>query len=81
MDVRSIIDEHVRGKLEDSFGKAVAMMIFASATTSAGVPIIEPGREDYMRLVEAICADPRVVDMWGRTGAQDTARSWRSLAG
>ena len=80
MEIKSLIDEHVRPKLEDSFGKALAMMIFASATNTARVPIIDPDREDFMRLVDAVCADQRVVDMWGKAGAQDAARSWRALA-
>lgn len=81
MEVKAIIDAHVRAKLEDSFGKAMATFIMASATNAANVPIVEPGREDFLRLVDAVCGDQRVVDMWGRAGAQDAARTWRALLG
>lgn len=79
MEIKALIDAHVKRKLEDSFGKALAMMIVATATNEARVPIIDPTREDFLRLVDAVCCDQRVLDMWGRVAAEDTARAWRAL--
>ncbi|HEX9093574.1 MAG TPA: hypothetical protein VF902_06275 [Coriobacteriia bacterium] len=80
MDAKGLIDGHVRTKLEDTFGKAVAMMIMATATTAARVPLMEPSLDEYLRLVDCVCDDPRVQDMWGKAGSQAAREQWRSLA-
>lgn len=76
---KELVDRHVRRRLEESFGKAMAMMIMASATTAAHTPVMGFAREDYKRLVEAVCCDQRVVDMWGAAGAADARREWMLL--
>ncbi len=80
MEYKVIIDQHIKGRLEDTFGRAVAMLIMMSATNSANTPIIDPQREDYMRFIEAVCSDQRVLDMWGHSGAQDVLGRWKALA-
>lgn len=72
--------EKVREKLESSFGKALAMMIMASASNQAGVPTIGMSRGQFLALVEALARDQRVVDMWGASGASDALAQWRQLA-
>ncbi len=79
LDYKELIASHVKQALNDSFGGAVGTMIFASASNSASVPIHDPSRDDYMRLVDAVCADQRVLDMWGEMGAADKRRQWRDL--
>lgn len=74
-----LIDQHVVTRLEDSFGKAVALMIMASANRAANVPVMSPSSEDFLRLVDAVCDDQRVVDMWGRAGSQAAREQWRRL--
>ncbi|MBE0475886.1 MAG: hypothetical protein IBX62_02145 [Coriobacteriia bacterium] len=81
MELKPLIDGQVRRKLEDTFGSAVAVMIMASATNAAAVPIMDPSREDFLRLVDAVCRDQRVLDMWGKAGAEDAARAWKELVG
>ena len=71
--------EHLRGKLESSFGKAMAMMILASASNSVGVSTVGITDGDFLRLADAVCRDQRVIDMWGAAGAADTAMQWRQL--
>ena len=78
--LQDTFDNHVRSKLESSFGKAVATMIVATATTSACASTIDLQQADYLKLCEAICADQRVLDMWGSAEAQETLRQWRSRA-
>lgn len=80
MEVQAAFDNHVRMKLESSFGKAVAMLILASASNAAGAHTMGLDREAYMKLIEAIARDQRVVDMWGASGAQDTLSQWKALA-
>jgi hypothetical protein len=79
IDTTVAFEDHVRSKLEDSFGKAVAMLIVASATTSANVPTADLTIGEYHRLVEAICCDQRVVDMWGDAGVQQARQEWERL--
>lgn len=79
MEIREALDQHVRKRLEDSFGKAVAMLIWASAHGASGISTMTPDRDGYLRLVDALCVDQRVIDMWGRSGAEHALREWRSL--
>lgn len=81
MDCQTAFDDHVRVKLESSFGKAVAMLILASASNSTGIMTGKLDYPAYMRLCEAITSDQRVVDMWGASGASETFVQWRGLAG
>lgn len=80
MDYKALIDEQVKRRLEDTFGTAVAMLIVMSASNAANISIHSPSREDYMRLVDAVCADQRVKDMWGASGCIDQLSKWRALA-
>ncbi len=80
MGYKEIVEQSVRRRLADSFGAAVTMLIMASATRAAGVPVMELSREDYLALVEAICGDQRVVDMWGAAGTASAHREWSALA-
>lgn len=71
--------DQLRGKLESSFGKAMAMMILASASNAIGTPTVGISDSDFVRLAEEVCRDQRVVDMWGAAGASDAASQWRQL--
>jgi len=78
VDCTSAMDQ-LRGKLESSFGKAMAMMILASASNTIGASTVGISDADFLRLAEAVCSDQRVVDMWGSAGAADAATQWRQL--
>ena len=79
VDVSTVVSDHVMKKLEDSFGKAVALMIFASATRAADVPTGELNAGEYHRLIAAICSDERCVGMWGEAGADQVRQQWEVL--
>ena len=79
MEVSEAISEHVLKRLEDSFGKAVAMLIMMSATTSAKIPTTDLDVAEYKKLIDAICCDRRVVDMWGEAGVRQAREYWVSL--
>ncbi len=71
--------EHLRGKLEATFGKAMAMMILATASNEAGVSTVSLTPADFGKLADAVCRDQRVIDMWGAAGAADAAAQWHQL--
>lgn len=80
-EYQDAFDRHVRTRLESSFGKAVAMLILASASNSASAPMVGMERDHYLKLCTAICTDRRVVDMWGAAGAHDTLEQWKRIIG
>lgn len=79
VDPKALLDQQVKRKLEDSFGAAMALMIIASAHRSTDVPLSVPSMDDFLKLVDAICVDDRVVGMWGRAGADQALRQWQAL--
>ena len=80
-EYQTAFDAHVRTKLENSFGKAVAMLILASASNQTGASMMGIGAHEYSNLCEAIAADQRVIDMWGASGAEDALTQWKRDAG
>lgn len=78
MDCVQAVDQ-LRGKLESSFGKALAMLILASASNEVGVSTVSLTPDQFVRLANAVCRDQRVVDMWGSAGAADAAAQWARL--
>lgn len=69
----------LREKLESTFGKAVAMMILASASNTAQVPTTGLSDSEFQRLVDATCRDQRVLDMWGNAEAADVSNQLKQL--
>lgn len=80
MEFQTAFEQHVRARLESSFGRAVAMLIVASASNASGASTVGMDRDAYLRICEAIAGDQRVLDMWGTSGAQDARQEWASLA-
>lgn len=78
MDCQQAV-EQLRSKLEATFGKAMTMMIVASASNAIGASTMSLTPEQFVSLAEAICRDQRVVGMWGAAGAADVAAQWRQL--
>lgn len=78
MDGSTAFDQ-LRSKIEATFGKAMAVMIIASASNATGVSPIGISEGDFLRLAESIARDQRVVDMWGVAGASDAMTQWRQL--
>lgn len=78
MECAAAVDQ-LRTKLESSFGKAMAMMILASASNSIGSSTVSLTPTQFASLADAVCRDQRVVGMWGAAGAAETATQWRHL--
>jgi hypothetical protein len=79
MSVDEAVDQHVVQRLEDTFGKAVTMLIVASATRESGVPTSGLNANDFRKFVDAVCSDQRVVDMWGAAEAEAQRQMWCTL--
>jgi hypothetical protein len=79
MTAKEAIDQHLKRRLDDTFGLAVAMMIIASASASSGAKVFDPDVEDFMKLANAVCRDQRVLDMWGHAGAEDALNQYKSM--
>ncbi len=77
MSCQAAFENHVRARLETSFGKAVAMLILASASNQCNVSLSAVDEGAYERLCETIAADQRVIDMWGSAGADETLKAWK----
>ncbi len=79
MEYQAAFENHVRTRLESSFGKAVAMLIVASASNASGANTMGMDATGYEKLCKAITSDQRVVDMWGASGAEEALRQWNSM--
>jgi hypothetical protein len=78
VDTSAAVDK-VREKLESSFGKAMTVMIMASASNATGTSTFGMDDGQYAQFVECVCRDQRVVDMWGARGAGDALNQWKAL--
>ena len=78
-DIKGALEQHVKRRLEDTFGKSVAMLIVMSATSAANVPVVDLTADQYRELCRAICSDPRVQNMWGPSGADAQLSDWERL--
>lgn len=79
MNVVTALETIVKPKLDDSFGRGIAMLIILNASRMANITLVEMDTNDYCQLVENICTDHRVVKMWGEAGCRKQLDSWLSL--
>jgi hypothetical protein len=79
MTAKEAIDEHLKRRLGDTFGVAVATMIIASACAATGASVFDPCVEDFVNLASAVCRDQRVLDMWGHAGAADALAQYKGM--
>ena len=79
MDPMVALDTAVKARLEDTFGKGIAMLIVANASNDAHTPIFGLSKDDYRRLVEVICCDSRVKETWGEAGTKAQLEDWMRL--
>ncbi len=71
------LQQVVKPALENTFGVAMAANIIMVARNKSGVPVVGMSKEDFNRLVEEICADERVVAMWGQAGTKERLARWK----
>ncbi len=77
-----VIEEHIKPRLDDSFGRGMTMLIMMSSSKVANVSLVNIDDLDCRKLIQAICEDKRVIDMWGEAMAKERLREWeRVLSG
>lgn len=81
MDVVSALNTQVKAALADTFGMTMANMIMLQSSQKAGVSMMGLDNAGYAKLVDAIAADERVVQMLGQDGAQAKKQAWAALVG
>lgn len=79
MDVVTAINTHVKQGLADTFGMTMANMIVLQCSQKVGVGMMGLDSAGYMRLIDAIASDERVVQMLGQAGAQAKRTMWAAL--
>lgn len=67
----------VKPALEDAFGITLAANIVMVARNKSGAPVVGMNKDDYLRLIEAICQDERVIQMWGQAGTRSRLLKWQ----
>jgi len=79
MDVVSALNTQVKPALADTFGMTMANMIMLQSSQKAGVSMMGLDNDGFAKLVDAIAADERVVQMLGQDGAQAKKQAWAAL--
>jgi len=81
MDVVTAINTQVKSALADTFGMTMANMVILQSSQKAGVSMMGLDTVGYAKLIDAIAADDRVVQMLGQDGAQTKKQTWAALVG
>jgi len=79
MDIVTALNTQVKPGLSDTFGIAMANMIILQSSQKAGVSMMGLDNTGYLKLVNAIASDERVVQLLGRAGAQTKRDMWSSI--
>ncbi len=79
MEVTAALEAVVKPRLEDAFGKGIAMLIVVSSANGANLPLVGLSKTHYTKLIKAICCDHRVMELWGDAGAEAQEREWAML--
>ena len=77
MDARTARETVIKVKLAEVFGNNIAASLNASATAAGIVGGSE--HEKLTLMVNSICADPRVLGMWGNAQTERQRREWLAL--
>ncbi len=77
-DALSALEKVVLPDLENVFGVGMTALIVTSARAQARVSLMGLAVDDYLKVVEAIAQDERVLAMWGVAGTQQILSRWRN---
>ena len=67
----------IKAELDNVFGSGLTARILMSARNKANAPIVDMNKEDLEKVIDAICSDERVTEMWGIAGIQERKKRWR----
>ncbi len=79
MNIVAALETVVKPKLDDSFGRGIAMLIILNASRNSQITLVEMNKDEYSILIENICSDERVRKMWGEAGCKKQMEAWISL--
>jgi acyl dehydratase len=77
MDAQTARETVIRAKLVEVFGGAIASSLVTKAAIAGMSGTSE--KEKLQRAVDSICADARVLGMWGAAQAERQKKEWLSL--
>lgn len=72
------LQEVVKPDLESVFGKSLTSSILVAARSKSGAPLMGINKEQYLALINCICDDPKVKDLWGEAGTKDKLNKWKN---
>jgi len=78
MEPFEALQQVVKPDLESIFGKALTSSILLTARTKSGAPLIGLNRDQFLSMVECICQDQKVLDLWGSSGTNDKLGRWKN---
>jgi hypothetical protein len=77
MSITHIVDSIIKPELENVFGPALTARIIMSSRARSNAPIVNMHKEEFERLIDAICEDERVSGMWGASGIRERKEKWK----
>lgn len=77
MDAQTVREKTIKPKLVETFGNAIASALITAATVAGAGGTSE--QEKLQLTVTSICADPRVLGMWGNAQTERQKKEWVAL--
>lgn len=77
MEPFSALQQVVKPDLEAAFGKGLASTILMGARSKSGAPLVGLNKEQFLSLINCICQDSRVKNLWGTTGITERLNKWK----
>ena len=76
MNPFSALTKIVKHDLEATFGFGEASVIIVAARKKCGTPSSGISKEDYIKLVNTIADDERVIEKWGTVEVRKRVSTW-----
>jgi hypothetical protein len=77
MDAQTARETVIKSKLVEVFGNSLASSLVTKAALAGMAGATEP--EKLKLIADCICADPKVLGMWGAAQAERQKREWLAL--
>lgn len=69
----------IKKELTTVFGEGLSARILFTARDKSNAPIVGLNAEKYLALVDALCSDERIKDMWGDFAVKGKRSRWVTL--
>lgn len=77
MDAQTARETIIKPKLVEMFGNAIASNLITKAAMASQGELSQ--QEKLQRIVDSICADPKVLGMWGAAQTERQKKEWLNL--